>query len=129
MQEVRDGHEVVIEAGKHPIAIMRPAEPLRGRLLSESIALAEARIKERGYDWFSTRILPLTSMSESRTVIRATLRHGLILESNDLIAAERKRGRSRTGDYASQSRARRPGMRCIDHQHYRDHAWHLSCKI
>jgi hypothetical protein len=50
MQEVRDGHEVVIEAGKHPIAIMRPAEPLRGRLLSESIALAEARIKERGYE-------------------------------------------------------------------------------
>ena len=50
MQKVREGHEVVIESGKHPVAIMRPAEPLRGRLLSESLALAEARIKERGYE-------------------------------------------------------------------------------
>jgi len=50
MQKVRDGHEVVIESGKHPVAIMRPAEPLRGRLLSESLALAEARAKVLGYE-------------------------------------------------------------------------------
>jgi len=29
---------------------MRPAEPLRGRLLSESLALAEARAKVLGYE-------------------------------------------------------------------------------
>jgi len=50
MTRVRAGFEVVIESDKHPVAILRPAEPPRGRLLSESLAMAEARTKERGYE-------------------------------------------------------------------------------
>jgi antitoxin (DNA-binding transcriptional repressor) of toxin-antitoxin stability system len=36
------GDEVVIEHDARPVAVVRPPEPARGRLLSESIALAEA---------------------------------------------------------------------------------------
>jgi antitoxin (DNA-binding transcriptional repressor) of toxin-antitoxin stability system len=39
---VRAGAEVVIENGMRPVAVLRSAEPHPGRLLSESIALAEA---------------------------------------------------------------------------------------
>ena len=39
---VRAGAEVVIENGERPVAVLRSAEPHPGRLLSESIALAEA---------------------------------------------------------------------------------------
>lgn len=48
---VRSGEEIVIEADGVPIAVMKAAEP-KGRKLSESIALAEAHAKERGYDVF-----------------------------------------------------------------------------
>jgi prevent-host-death family protein len=41
LEHVRDGAEVVIEHDARPIAVVRPAEA-RGRLLSESIALAES---------------------------------------------------------------------------------------
>jgi prevent-host-death family protein len=41
LERVRAGAEVVIESGKLPIAVVRPAEPYV-RLLSESIALAKA---------------------------------------------------------------------------------------
>ena len=41
LKRVRDGAEVVIEHDARPIAVVRPAEA-RGRLLSESIALAES---------------------------------------------------------------------------------------
>ena len=47
---VREGTEVVIERDAKPIAVVRPAEPVRGRLLSESNALAEAHAKELGYE-------------------------------------------------------------------------------
>ena len=49
LARVRDGAEVVIENGDRPTAILRPADPPR-RTISESIALAEARSKELGYE-------------------------------------------------------------------------------
>jgi antitoxin (DNA-binding transcriptional repressor) of toxin-antitoxin stability system len=45
LARVREGVEVVIERGKLPIAIIRPAEP-QGRLLSDSFRLA----KEHGQE-------------------------------------------------------------------------------
>ena len=42
LAHVRAGAEVVIENGERPVAVLRSAEPHPGRLLSESIALAEA---------------------------------------------------------------------------------------
>ena len=42
LERVRAGDEVVIEHDARPVAVVRPPEPVRGRLLSESIALAEA---------------------------------------------------------------------------------------
>ena len=49
LAHVREGAEVVIESGKLPVAVVRPAEP-HVRLLSESIALAKAHAKELGYE-------------------------------------------------------------------------------
>lgn len=40
---VRAGAEVVIENGARPVAVLRSAEFHSGRLLSESVALAEAQ--------------------------------------------------------------------------------------
>ena len=42
LAHVRAGAEVVIENDTRPVAVLRSAEPHPGRLLSESIALAEA---------------------------------------------------------------------------------------
>ena len=42
LAHVRTGAEVVIESDARPVAVLRSAEPQPGRLLSESIALAEA---------------------------------------------------------------------------------------
>lgn len=50
MARVRAGIEVVIESDARPVAVLRPAAEPRGRLLSESIALAEAHAKELGYE-------------------------------------------------------------------------------
>lgn len=50
LDRVRDGAEVIIEHDARPVAVVRPAEEIRGRLLSESIALAEAYTKELGYE-------------------------------------------------------------------------------
>jgi antitoxin (DNA-binding transcriptional repressor) of toxin-antitoxin stability system len=50
MTRVLEGREVIIERDAKPVAIVRPAEPLRGRPISESIALAEAHAKELGYE-------------------------------------------------------------------------------
>jgi antitoxin (DNA-binding transcriptional repressor) of toxin-antitoxin stability system len=50
MKRVRAGAEVVIEHDAHPVAVLRPAEPPRGRLISESIALAKAHAKELGFE-------------------------------------------------------------------------------
>ena len=50
LARVREGTEVVIEHDARPVAIVRPPEALRGRLLSESVALAEAHAKELGYE-------------------------------------------------------------------------------
>ncbi len=49
MARVRAGVEVVIESGALPVAVLSPVEPRR-RTLSESIKLAEARTRERGYE-------------------------------------------------------------------------------
>ncbi|MGC2422418.1 MAG: hypothetical protein WA405_12315 [Candidatus Acidiferrales bacterium] len=50
LAHVRAGAEVVIENDARPVAVLRSAEPHPGRPLSESIALAEARAKELGYE-------------------------------------------------------------------------------
>ena len=50
LERVREGAEVVIEHDARPVAVVRPAETPRGRLLSESIALAEAHARELGYE-------------------------------------------------------------------------------
>jgi antitoxin (DNA-binding transcriptional repressor) of toxin-antitoxin stability system len=48
LERVRQGGEVVVEQDNRPVAIMKPAQQ-PGRLLSESIAIARQREKERGY--------------------------------------------------------------------------------
>ena len=50
LARVRAGEEIVIEADHAPIAVLRPAPENRGRLLSESISLAEAHAKALGYE-------------------------------------------------------------------------------
>ncbi len=50
LDRVRAGVEVVIEHDARPVAVVRSAEPRPGRLLSESIALAEVHAKELGYE-------------------------------------------------------------------------------
>jgi antitoxin (DNA-binding transcriptional repressor) of toxin-antitoxin stability system len=50
MNRVRAGNGVVLKDGSAPIAFIRPADLPRGRPLSESLAMAEARSNERGYD-------------------------------------------------------------------------------
>jgi prevent-host-death family protein len=50
MTRVREGTEIIIERDAKPVAVVRPAESLRGRPISESIALAEAHAKELGYE-------------------------------------------------------------------------------
>jgi antitoxin (DNA-binding transcriptional repressor) of toxin-antitoxin stability system len=51
LAHVRAGAEVVIENDARPVAVLRSAESHPpGRLLSESIALAEAHAKELGYE-------------------------------------------------------------------------------
>jgi antitoxin (DNA-binding transcriptional repressor) of toxin-antitoxin stability system len=47
LERVRAGAEVVIESGKVPVAILRPAEK-HTRALSESLRLAEEHAKEMG---------------------------------------------------------------------------------
>jgi len=49
---VRSGSEVIIENGEGAVAVLRSIEPPPGpgRLLSESIALAEAHAKESGHE-------------------------------------------------------------------------------
>ena len=42
LAHVRAGAEVIIENDTRPVAVLRSVEPHPGRLLSESIALAEA---------------------------------------------------------------------------------------
>jgi hypothetical protein len=44
------GEEIVIETEASPSIVLRKSAEPRGRLLSESIALAEARSKELGYE-------------------------------------------------------------------------------
>jgi antitoxin (DNA-binding transcriptional repressor) of toxin-antitoxin stability system len=50
LARVRAGAEIVIESDTHPVAVVRLVAEPRGRLLSESIALAEAHAKELGYE-------------------------------------------------------------------------------
>ncbi len=52
LARVRAGAEVIIESesGGLPVAVVRPLGSRPGRLLSESIALAEAHSKEFGYE-------------------------------------------------------------------------------
>ena len=49
LDRVRAGAEVVIEDNSNPVAVLCPAAPSRGRLLSESIALAEEHAEKLGY--------------------------------------------------------------------------------
>ncbi len=48
LEKVRQGAEVVVEHNHQPVAVLRPAAPPR-RTISECIALAEQRERERGY--------------------------------------------------------------------------------
>src|SRR2546429_6936681 len=50
LDRVSAGAEVIIERNSRPVAVVRSAEAPRGRLLSESIALAVAHAKELGYE-------------------------------------------------------------------------------
>ncbi|HEY4816191.1 MAG TPA: type II toxin-antitoxin system prevent-host-death family antitoxin [Candidatus Acidoferrum sp.] len=50
LDKVSAGAEVVIERDSRPVAVVRSPEARPGRLLSESIALAEAHAKELGYE-------------------------------------------------------------------------------
>jgi hypothetical protein len=50
LARVRAGAEVIIEKEASPPVVLRTAIEPRGRLLSESIALAEAQSKELGYE-------------------------------------------------------------------------------
>ncbi len=50
LARVRAGVEVIIERDARPVAVVHSAEPLHGRPLSESIALAEAHAKELGHE-------------------------------------------------------------------------------
>ena len=50
LARVREGAEVVIEHDARPVAVVRSTELFRARLLSESIALAEAHAKELGHE-------------------------------------------------------------------------------
>jgi antitoxin (DNA-binding transcriptional repressor) of toxin-antitoxin stability system len=50
MARVREGAEVIIERDAKPVAVVRSAEAVGGRPISESIALAETHAKERGYE-------------------------------------------------------------------------------
>jgi antitoxin (DNA-binding transcriptional repressor) of toxin-antitoxin stability system len=48
LEKVRQGTEVIVECDHQPVAVLRPAVPLR-RTISACIMLAEEREKERGY--------------------------------------------------------------------------------
>lgn len=50
LEHVRGGAEVIIENDTHTVAVLKAPEARPGRLLSESIALAEAHAKESGYE-------------------------------------------------------------------------------
>jgi antitoxin (DNA-binding transcriptional repressor) of toxin-antitoxin stability system len=47
LARVRAGAEIVIE-GREPVVVVRAADPVRARLLSECIALAKAHEEETG---------------------------------------------------------------------------------
>ena len=49
LERVREGAEIVIEHDARPVAVVKAPENGRGRLLSESIALAKAHAKDLGY--------------------------------------------------------------------------------
>ena len=48
LEKVRQGAEVIVERNHQPLAVLRAAMPVR-RTISECLALAEQREKERGY--------------------------------------------------------------------------------
>jgi antitoxin (DNA-binding transcriptional repressor) of toxin-antitoxin stability system len=48
LEKVRQGTEVIVEQNHQPVAVLRSAAP-SGRTISESIALAEQRERERGF--------------------------------------------------------------------------------
>lgn len=48
LEKVRQGAEVIVERDDQPLAVLRAATPQR-RTISECIALAEQREKDRGY--------------------------------------------------------------------------------
>lgn len=60
LTRVRAGEEIVIEANARPVAVLRPATERAGRLLSESIRLAQAHTAELGMNqsWMRT-LLPI----------------------------------------------------------------------
>ncbi|MBV9396645.1 MAG: hypothetical protein JO062_01610 [Bryobacterales bacterium] len=49
LEKVEAGAEVVVERENRPVAVMKPASQAPGRTLSESIAIARQRERDRGY--------------------------------------------------------------------------------
>ena len=85
---VRAGAEVVIENGARPVAVLRSAELHPGRLLSESIALAEAHGSTVTLDGDFGRDLEEIINSRHEPLNPPCM--GLILDSSVVIAAERR---------------------------------------
>lgn len=48
LEKVRQGVEIVVDRNDQPVAVIKPAQPVR-RTLSDLIRLAEKRESERGY--------------------------------------------------------------------------------
>ena len=88
LSRVRSGEEIVIEADGVPVAVMKAAEP-KGRRLSESIALAEAHAKERGYDVrHGCRFRRRPGGDHPQSPSRGSFRVGVTLDSIVLKAGE-----------------------------------------
>jgi antitoxin (DNA-binding transcriptional repressor) of toxin-antitoxin stability system len=89
LEKVRQGTEVVVEDDDRPVAILRPADPPR-RTISECIAVAEQREKERGYPVtldpdFAADVEEIVQPEALEPTIV-----GLILDTGTIVKAERR---------------------------------------
>jgi len=47
---IRNGERIILDADSRPIALLAPLPEPRGRLISESIEILNARAQQRGYE-------------------------------------------------------------------------------
>ena len=66
LARVRAGEEIVIEKEASPPVLLRVAVELRGRLLSESIVLAETHAREMGFE----QVMDLEFADDLEEIIR-----------------------------------------------------------